>query len=46
MVEKKKDPGFLTKEDFEKLLTKSAQPIQKHPAPKAERTSESRRSDD
>ena len=45
MVEKKKDPGFLNKEAFERLLTKAAQPIQKQPAPKAERTSESRLSD-
>ena len=45
MAEKEK-PEFLTKEAFEKLLTKAAQPIQKQPAPKAERTSESRRSDD
>ena len=45
MAEKGK-PEFLTKEAFEKLLTKAAQPIQKQPDPKAERTSESRRSDD
>ena len=42
----KKEQKPLTKEAFEKLLTKAAQPIQKQPAPKAERTSESRRSDD
>ena len=42
----KKNPAFLTKEAFERLLAKAAQPIQKQPAPKAERTSESRRSDD
>ena len=42
----KKDPGFLTKEAFERLLTKAARPIQKQPAPKAERSSEFHRSDD
>ena len=35
----KENSEFLTKEAFEKLLTKAAQPIQKQPAPKAERTS-------
>ena len=46
MAEKKKNPASLTKEAFERLLTKAAQPIQKQPAPKVERTSESHRSDD
>ena len=41
-VERKADDKVdLTKEAFEKLLTKAAQPIQKPPAPEAERTSES-----
>jgi hypothetical protein len=31
--------AFLTKEAFENLLTKAAQPIRKPPAPEAERTS-------
>ena len=35
----------LTKEGFERLLTKAAQPIRKPPAPEAERTSDPRRSD-
>ena len=39
-------PGFLTKEAFEKLLTKAAQPIQKQPAQEAEQTSESHQNDD
>ncbi len=42
-TEKKSD--FLTKEAFEKLLTKAAQPMPKQPAQEAEQTSESRRSD-
>ena len=36
----------LTKERFEKLLTKAAQPIRKQTDPKAAETSESRRTDD
>lgn len=47
MVEEvKEQPKVLTKEAFERLLSKAAQPIRKRPAPKAEQTSESRRSDD
>ena len=42
--EDKKRP--LTKEAFEKLLAKAAQPIQKPPDPEAERTSGPSRSDD
>lgn len=46
MTKPKDNPEFLTKKAFEKLLTKAAQPIEKRPSPKAERTSESRRADD
>ena len=45
MAEKKKALGTLTKETFEKLLTKAAQPIRKQPDPKAAQTSEPHRSD-
>jgi hypothetical protein len=46
MTQEKKEPDFLTKDAFEKLLTKAAQPIRKQPAQEAEQTSESHRSDD
>ena len=41
-----KGKGHLTKEAFERLLTKAAQPIPKKPAPEAEQTSAPSRSDD
>ena len=42
---KKKQPPFLTKEAFERLLARAAQPIgKKSPAPEVEKTSEQRRS--
>ena len=41
-----KGKGHLTKEDFERLLTKAAQPIRKQPAQEAERKSGQRRSGD
>ncbi len=36
----------LTKEAFERLLTKAAQPIRKQPSPEVEKTSEPNRSGD
>ena len=42
----KEEKPELTKEAFEKLLTKAAQPIRKPSDPKAVETSESHRSDD
>ena len=45
-TEKQDNPGFLTKEAFEKLLTKAAQPMPKQPAQEAEQTSESHQRDD
>ena len=45
MAEKKKALGILTKETFEKLLTKAAQPIPKKPDPEVEQTSGPNRSD-
>ncbi len=39
------DNWHLTKKAFERLLTKSAQPIPKKPAPEAEQTSVPSRSD-
>ena len=36
----------LTKEGFERLLTKAAQPIRKQPSPEVEKTSKSSHSDD
>ena len=41
----KEEKQELSKEAFEKLLTKAAQPIRKPPAPEAERTSGPSRSD-
>ena len=40
-----KGKGHLTKEVFERLLTKAAQPIPKKPDPEAEQTSGPSRSD-
>ena len=45
MASKKKDPAFLTKEAFERLLTKAAQPIPKKPDPEVEQTSGPNRSE-
>ena len=42
---KKESKKELTKEGFERLLTKAAQPIPKKPAPEAEQTSGPNRSD-
>ena len=41
----KKEQKSLTKEAFERLLTKAAQPIPKKPAPEAEQPSGPNRSD-
>ena len=46
VTKKAGDKWHLTKEAFERLLTKAAQPIPKKPAPEAEQTSVSSRSDD